>query len=137
RVDAYTQRALDYAVRKAQQKGWTQANNAEMGRLVDRYTAKAAHRLNKRLQAVDSPYRTPSQFARDSAGVNIPDGSRPSGSGVLDLAITDAQYSRVFSGWDTTVSPWFNSAQDNAKYMRLFRIEERFVREINPSVRRP
>jgi hypothetical protein len=137
RVDAYARGALDYAVRKALQKGWTQADNAKMGRLVDRYTALAAKRLNARLVEANSPYRVSAQFARDAQGANILDGSRPLGSGIVDLAITDAAFGKVFSIWDTTVSWRWNSAGTNAKYLRLFNPEEGFVREINPSIRRP
>jgi len=135
-TDRIAQRGLDFAVKKAIQKGYVLADNAAVGRLVDRYTGLAAKMLDKQLQAVGSRYRLVPQFARTARGVNIVDGSRPRRSGILDLAITDTQYNTVYSGWDTTVSARWNSAADNAKYLRLFNIEEGVVRELNPSIRR-
>ena len=130
RVDVYAQRALDGAIQRGLQ-------GANAGNWADRYLSHAGNLLDSKLQAAGSEFRVRPQFARTARGVNIYNGARPLGSGVLDAAITDRGLDKVYSGWDMSMSARWNSAATNAKYMRLFSPEEGFIREINPVIRRP
>lgn len=134
RVDVYAQRALDYSVRKAVQKGWTLADNAKTGNLADRYFNLAVRRLGSALDKVGSPCEIAAQQARNPFGRIV--NGRPFNSRVVDAAIMNRATGQVYSVYDITYSAQFNTAATNQAHLRYFNPQDGFIREFNPSVSR-
>ncbi len=136
------QNRIDIYAWRAERAAWNQRlSGTEAGNYADRYLSRAVSRLNRRLEAVQSEYRAYTQYGRSSLGRELFGNNRPAGSLFLDAVLTNVDRTRVYSGWDirfqSTPYPRWNKAATNADYVRRFRIEDGFVREISVEARRP
>ena len=123
-------------------RAWNKGlRGTKAGRYADRYFSKAVSGLNRGLERAGSPFRTHTQYGRNAYGKEFYGMHRPAGTRFLDAAITNADRSVVYSGWDITFhgtarATW-NSAATNTDYINFFNIREGFVREIATELTRP
>ncbi len=133
---------IDYFAYRAQKAAFDRGlSGTAAGLYADRYFRRAIQQLSQRLDEAGVDFEVIWEYGRNARGVDLLPYHRPKGSMFLDAALTSRNRSRVFSGWDTrfqsTPYPRWNTAAENAAYVRRFQIEEGFVREISVEGRKP
>jgi hypothetical protein len=130
-IDRQIRLNAEHAMKRALRRSLT---GAEAGRYADEQFNILNEAFQKRLARLGSPYEVKVQPARDVFGDPVPartGGAYTRGSKRLDATIEDTQSGQVERGYDITISlkKW-NSATDNAEYMRRFQLQD--VIELNP-----